>query len=510
MGDVAGEQRQRSLAVSSETSAEEPRAVVDPSRSAALLAIGADGVILSRDARFAALFGVPPALAETGSSDDLVKWLTAEGDDVCAALANALRSDDLAGEISSSDGRVIEWSAAPMHREGRLFSFRAMTRFRTAVRALNDAESWLRMFATHTGGVVIELDAAARVVGTWSANSEILGMPEERFHGRTVSEALGFAQAAEFEERVRLLLGTGRPQSFELVLEVGDERRVFAVDASLLAEDAEEAPVASVLARDVTEQVRLQTKLVQAERLASVGLLAAGVAHEINNPLTYMLLNLKRVRRALNDLGIARDDSDASALLDDVEQCVDMTVEGAERVQEIVQDLRRFSRSDHEEPRTPVDVRRVLSFTLDMTDLELRRHARVVRDFGHVPLVLASEGRLTQVFLNLVLNAVQSIPEDDPDRHEIRLVTSTDALGNAVVEVRDTGVGIPAGRIGKIFDPFFTTKASGVGTGLGLAICHGITTSLGGDISVESTVGQGSVFRVVLPPARKVEPARSV
>jgi len=118
-----------------------------------------------------------------------------------------------------------------------------------------------------------------------------------------------------------------------------------------------------------------------------------------------------------------------------------------------------------------------------------------------VPPVLAGEGRLNQVFLNLIVNAAHAIPEGAPDRNEIRLTTRTDDRGRAVIEVHDTGVGIPASDLQHIFDPFFTTKAPGEGTGLGLAICHGITSSLGGEITVESHVGTGSVFRVILPAA---------
>jgi signal transduction histidine kinase len=177
-----------------------------------------------------------------------------------------------------------------------------------------------------------------------------------------------------------------------------------------------------------------------------------------------------------------------------------MTIEGALRVQSIVQDLQRFSRSDPDEALALVDVRHVLAFTVDMTRPIIGEHARIVRDFGPVPTVLASEGRLNQVFLNLILNAAQAIAERAQEP-EIRITTSTDERGRAVVAVSDNGVGIAEAHIRKIFDPFFTTKPSGVGTGLGLAICRGITTSFGGEITVESTVGVGSVFRMILPAA---------
>lgn len=249
----------------------------------------------------------------------------------------------------------------------------------------------------------------------------------------------------------------------------------------------------------------IQARLLETEKLASMGLLAAGVAHEINNPLAYTLLNLERLRSGLRGVGRRMRETDAGLglggavdhLLDSVEMCL----EGCKRVQSIVQDLRQFSRSDDDSSRVPVDVRRVLEFAADMVGPEVRRRARVVRDLGEIPLVLASEGRLTQVFLNLLVNAVHAIPEGAPETNEIRLTTATDERGRVVVSVSDTGEGMTPAVMEQIFEPFYTTKPPGLGTGLGLAICRRIATSIGGEIGVESTVGQGSVFRLVLPAA---------
>jgi signal transduction histidine kinase len=127
-----------------------------------------------------------------------------------------------------------------------------------------------------------------------------------------------------------------------------------------------------------------------------------------------------------------------------------------------------------------------------------------VRELAPVPPIRASERRLAQLFLNLVLNAAQAIPAGNPEGNQIRVVTKTDDLGRATIEVHDTGIGIPDDVVGHIFDPFFTTKAPGGGTGLGLAICHGITTAFGGSIVVESRKGVGSTFRVVFPTTEVV------
>jgi PAS domain S-box-containing protein len=254
---------------------------------------------------------------------------------------------------------------------------------------------------------------------------------------------------------------------------------------------------------DITERKSMQAQVLLADRLASVGVLAGGVAHEINNPLAYVMGNLDFIAEEIRRLGQELPPGRTREL----EEALNDTREGAQRVRRIVGDLRTFSRGD-EAQRGPVNLRRILELSCNMVWNEIRHRARLVKDFGAVPPVDADESRLGQVFVNLLLNAAQAIPEGQAEENEIRIVTRTDAQGWVVVEVRDTGSGIPPENLGRIFDPFFTTKPVGMGTGLGLSICHGIVTSFGGKISVESQLGQGSLFRVVLPPARSEERPR--
>jgi signal transduction histidine kinase/CheY-like chemotaxis protein len=244
-------------------------------------------------------------------------------------------------------------------------------------------------------------------------------------------------------------------------------------------------------------------RLILADRMASVGTLAAGVAHEINNPLTWVMGNLEYLAAELPEL-VAKLGAERRAELEEV---LGQTREGADRVRKIVRDLKLFSRADEGE-RGPVDIHKVLDLAVNMTRAELRHRARLVRDYGTVPPVLASESRLGQVFVNLLVNAAQAIVEGKAEDNEVRLTTRCDGAGGVVVEVRDSGAGIPAAIRERIFDPFFTTKAVGVGTGLGLAICHGIVADLGGRIEVESSPA-GSCFRVVLPVAAQAAEERA-
>jgi CheY-like chemotaxis protein len=172
--------------------------------------------------------------------------------------------------------------------------------------------------------------------------------------------------------------------------------------------------------------------------------------------------------------------------------------EGAGRVRVIVRDLKAFSRAD-EETLGAVDLSQVLTSAIALVSNEIAQRARLVRDYEGLPPVRANEARLGQVFVNLLMNAVQAIPAGDAEGNEIRVSGHTDAAGLAVIEIRDTGSGITAENLQRIFEPFFTTKPIGVGTGLGLALCHGILASFGGQITIESPPGKGTLARVTLP-----------
>ncbi|MGK3996518.1 ATP-binding protein [Sorangium sp. So ce1024] len=241
---------------------------------------------------------------------------------------------------------------------------------------------------------------------------------------------------------------------------------------------------------DVTERRQLETRLLLADRMASLGTLAAGVAHEINNPLAYMVANVDFARQELRARGAARVDALVSAL--------DEAAEGGARVRHIVSGLKTFSRAD-DGALGPVEIDRVIQLVLRMAQQQIRSKARLVLDLAPVPPVHANEAQLGQVILNLLVNAAQALPDGDEAGNEIRVSTAAAPQGRVRIEVRDTGPGIAPELRRRIFDPFFTTKPIGEGTGLGLAICHGIVASFGGEIGVESEVGHGACFRVLLP-----------
>lgn len=245
---------------------------------------------------------------------------------------------------------------------------------------------------------------------------------------------------------------------------------------------------------DITERKKLQAQLAQQDRLATMGILAASVAHEINNPLSYVLSNLEALVQELPRL-----DGVDPAVLADLLDCARNGLEGSRRIQGISRSLGTFSRVDRTD-REGVDLNSVIEMATTMAHNEVKFRATLVKQLVPVPLVLASDGKLAQVFLNLVINAAHAIDEGRAQQNTITVRTW--ARGDDVFgEVADTGHGIARENLERIFDPFFTTKKVGKGSGLGLTISRNIVTEFGGDITVESEVGKGTRVVVRLPAA---------
>lgn len=329
----------------------------------------------------------------------------------------------------------------------------------------------------------------------------------ELFGAQTLDDLLGrtLLDLAPPEDRESLAAGMRRAATNQVVDEPM-EYRLQRFDGSLrrvqtrtTLADFEEEKARLIVLRDVTEQHRLREQSAINDRLASIGALAAGVAHEINNPLTYVRLSLDVVARETATMS-SRDHATRATL----DEALAQAKEGTDRVLEIVRNLRTLShvRDDASEP---VDLPEVLDSTLALARRALDAKARVVRSYGPTPPALATRGKLGQVFLNLLTNAADAIPDGAPSEHVISVRTRTDDRGRVVVEIADDGSGVPPQIAARVFDPFFTTKPVGSGTGLGLAMCHRIVTELGGEISFESAPG-ATTFRVALPAAPAIEP----
>ncbi|MGA7121917.1 MAG: ATP-binding protein [Polyangiaceae bacterium] len=281
---------------------------------------------------------------------------------------------------------------------------------------------------------------------------------------------------------------------------------------SSIVDDDSEIVGAVIVFRDVTERRKLEQRLAQTERLASIGMMVAGVGHEINNPLSYVIANVafsvEELKKVLDELRASgRGPADGPTVQWSIERLESISLAlrdasvGNEKMRALVDDLRPFSRSDTASTEL-FDLPDVIETAIKMTASTIRHHARLRKEYGTTPFVEGRPGQLTQVLTNLIVNAAQAIGEGRAELNEIRIRTMVDASGRAVIEVHDSGPGIPAEVLPNIFDAFFTTKPVGDGTGLGLAICHNVIASWGGEITVESALGNGSTFRVALPPAR--------
>jgi nitrogen-specific signal transduction histidine kinase len=265
-------------------------------------------------------------------------------------------------------------------------------------------------------------------------------------------------------------------------------------DVALISTVFDGRPTIVFMVHDVTETQALRAQVMQADRLASMGTLAAGVAHEINNPLTWVLSSLAQAQEDLAELTTSSPPlAKVSALVADAQ-------DGAERVVKIARELSAFTRSA--EPGPPrAELRAVLARAATMAAHEIRHRAELVEDFEEVPAAAADPLQLGQVFLNLLINAAHAIRAGAASDNRITLRTRRRGADRIAVEIEDTGEGIAKERLGRLFDAYYTTKPVGVGTGLGLFICKRIVESAGGNVEVESTLGKGSIFRVILPLA---------
>ena len=280
--------------------------------------------------------------------------------------------------------------------------------------------------------------------------------------------------------------------------------RLYPVDA-VTAENEADVSIEGI-AQDVTDEIESRKQLIQADRLASLGMLAAGVAHEINNPTAFISLGVQQLARLVAQMPEESESiGTARKRMGDV---LTELADGVQRIVQIVGELKLFARIPESAFSTPVDVNRLITSAVTLARSELRNRARVEVDLGDLPPLPGDHARLGQVFVNLLINAAQAIPPGDEERNRI-LVRTRAFNGYVQVDVSDTGVGIPRENLNRIFDPFFTTKAPGEGTGLGLAISFDLVKRAGGTIEVESEVGRGTAFSVKLPVRQFVPPRGS-
>jgi two-component system, NtrC family, sensor kinase len=336
---------------------------------------------------------------------------------------------------------------------------------------------------------LLAVDLEGRVTRLNSSLEHMLDLRRDASIGRRVEDLF----SEDFADTLKQVLGKDgwRLQEirniYKLHTATRTNRALILNIALAPLQDAQGQTGALVVVEDVTTRISLEEQLQQREKLSSIGLLAAGVAHEVNTPLTGVSSYTQML------LGMLNENDPKRALLQKVRT-------QAERASDIVNNLLNFSRTGSAEQFAGVNVARVLDDTLQLLEPQLRRsQIEIVRSYGpDAPEIYGNAGKLQQVFTNLLLNARDAIP----DGGRIVVSTSTAEDGSLIAEISDTGIGIAPENVAKIYDPFYTTKGVGRGTGLGLAVTYGIVQEHTGRISVESTPGHGTTFRITLPAAR--------
>jgi PAS domain S-box-containing protein len=321
------------------------------------------------------------------------------------------------------------------------------------------------------------------------ANVVALGYESsEQLAGRPLLDLVEPASRELIVTRMRRPIGEAVPEVSEIRLMTRDGRVLVVEISPAQLVVFEGKPARLIIGRDVTDRVRMQQQLLVADRMASVGLLAAGVAHEVNNPLAYVLNNIEFATRELASLGEAA----APSL-----EMLEVALEGVDRIRTIVRDLLALSRDDS--ALVPVDVVAVVESTLKLAHNRIAETATLSLSIEPVPAVSGSVARVGQVVLNLLTNALQSMRRPESRDNRLRVAVRPSSSGGAVIEVSDNGEGIAPEHATRIFDPFFTTKAAGTGTGLGLPICQRLVSEMRGQLTFESSPGIGTTFRVTLP-----------
>ena len=362
--------------------------------------------------------------------------------------------------------------------------------------ALREQKEQYRGVFEASADALLVTSPEGRIVAANQASTELFGRSKAQLVGSESRDVFG--PGLDHDQLLGSLLDGDEDYQTQIPLETHDGESLEA-EVRATSFRFRQKPHLLVSVRDVTEEERMREQLYRADRLASLGQLAAGVAHEINNPLSFIISNLEV---SLWELDKA-DELDPEELRTAIEKAK----KGAERVKRTVRDLTTFSHGGMDDSVEPVDVHVMLDLTIQMAmRTVLEQGGEVEKHYGDdVPRALANESRLSQVFLNLLVNAAQALDPASDGEQVVRVETGVDDEGRVLIRIIDTGRGIPEDIRDKIFDPFFTTKPVGEGTGIGLSVCHEILQAVGGELDLESKVGQGTTFTLLLPSLRQLQ-----
>jgi signal transduction histidine kinase len=420
------------------------------------------------------------------------------------ALARGLRGEATSGleyQVQRPDSSNLYWLEAngrPVYgQNGEVVA--AVSVYRDVTARKRQADQYAALARNIPNAAVVLFDHELRCVAIDGGLLRSDGVIASALVGRTMRELASIAPLDPSFDRVeaayRRALG-----GESVLLEYSHGERVLALHTGPVRDALGGISAGIVLALDVTEERAkdtereiLRSKIARQDRLVTIGTLAAGVGHEINNPLAYIAANLDFVSEELGTLpGLV-----PSARLSELMEVLADASAGADRIREIVRSLRAFARENG--VAAAMDVRAAIEVAAQMALHEVWQRATLSLELGEVPAVLADEVRISQVVLNLLVNAAHSFPTSDPARNRVTLRTKCSAGGDVCIEISDNGPGLDPAAQARILNPFFDAKDPGPGTGLGLSICRSVVSSLGGELTVECELGKGTIFRVLLP-----------
>jgi signal transduction histidine kinase/ActR/RegA family two-component response regulator len=371
---------------------------------------------------------------------------------------------------------------------------------------------FLGVLTAYVGGILFEFDSDGRYLTIVTGSVGLLARPVAELAKLTIDEVLGNDVGETFHAAIRRVIDTGHPESLEYTVPALAGRRSFRCEIrpSPWAQAEPERKTAVLLVRDVTEEMQLKAKLVEAERLAAMGLVAASIAHEIRQPLAFATTSADVLARELERLGSPVGGRAAEAL-EHVRDAIRRIGGIAASVNLVVPDRQHDTRTD---------IRRPIEAAVDLCASELQGRAKVTLDIPDMPRVMVNEGELCQVIANLLLNAAHAVEARDdgtpsgPEHRRIHVTARLVEGARVRISVSDDGCGISPSVVDRVFDPFFTTKAAGRGTGLGLFVSRRIIEQAGGTLKIEPNVDHGTTVHVILsstasePPPSSVQPRR--
>ena len=368
----------------------------------------------------------------------------------------------------------------------------------TAFQQIAFSEARHRTLMNNASCCIFTGDSTGFILDVNRAGEILLGRSKEEIIGKNILAFIPDKDKDMIRKEFKALRDDTTVALNELSI-VDAENKSHDVDFSMVMVNLGDEKLMLVIATETTERNRFRAQSILNDRLSSIGILAAGVAHELNNPMAWIKSNLQSIK---TDLKRLKNEPNQPKLIESFEDSVGSMIEGSNRVADIIDNFRSFTRVDDTE-RTPFNVNEILESAINMVLPELKNHAKLKKALAiDLPMVEINKGRLHQVFINLLINAYQAMHHKDINQNKIYIKTYP-VRDQVCISIQDTGEGIPDDILPHIFDLFFTTKPIGKGTGFGLFICHDIIQKFGGELKVETEIHKGTTFFVYLPITQK-------